>query len=114
MEAACRGAAVAGGITVGLLPGSKPEEGNPHLTVAIPTGLGEARNALVARAGRALIAIGGGYGTLSEIALALRLGRTVIGLGTWSAVTTEGQPADIVPARTPEEAVRLAMRGEEA
>lgn len=110
MEAACRGATAAGGTAVGLLPGGSPDEGNPYLTLAIPTGLGEARNALVARAGQAIIAIGGGYGTLSEIALGLRLGRTVIGLGTWSAVSPGGQPADIVIARSPVEAARLALR----
>lgn len=110
MEAACRGATAAGGTAVGLLPGGNPDEGNPHLTLAIPTGLGEARNALVARAGQAIIAIGGGYGTLSEIALGLRLGRTVIGLGTWTAVAPGGQPADIVLARSPDEAARLALR----
>ncbi|HET7010088.1 MAG TPA: TIGR00725 family protein [Anaerolineales bacterium] len=110
MEAVCRGAFEAGGMTIGLLPGSRREEGNSFLTIAIPTGLGEARNALVARAGRSLIAIGTGYGTLSEIALALRLGRLVIGLHTWSATAADGRPADIVTARTPEEAVSLALR----
>ena len=110
MEAACRGATGGGGMTIGLLPGGHLDEGNSYLTVAIPTGLGEVRNALVARAGRAMIAIGGGYGTLSEIALGLRMGRTVIGLGTWTAVAPGGEPADIVLARSPDEAVRLALR----
>jgi uncharacterized protein (TIGR00725 family) len=83
MEAACRGAAGAGGTTVGLLPGSERGDANPHVSVAVPTGLGEGRNALVVRAADAVIAVGGGYGTLSEIALALRAGTPVIGLDTW-------------------------------
>jgi uncharacterized protein (TIGR00725 family) len=83
MEAACRGARAAGGTTVGILPGLDRSAANPHLDLALPTGLGEARNALVVRAADAVIAIGGGYGTLSEIALALRAGKPVIGLDTW-------------------------------
>jgi uncharacterized protein (TIGR00725 family) len=86
MEAACRGAAGAGGITVGLLPGAERTDANPHVWLAIPTGLGELRNGLVVRAADVLIAVGGAgrsHGTLSEIALALKAGRPVIGLGTW-------------------------------
>jgi uncharacterized protein (TIGR00725 family) len=83
MEAACRGARGAGGTTLGLLPGADRADANSHVSVAVPTGLGEARNALVVRAADALVAIGGGYGTLSEVALALRAGKPVIGLGTW-------------------------------
>ena len=82
MEAACRGARERGGITLGILPGLDRAAANPHVSVALPTGLGEARNALVVRAADALIAVGGGYGTLSEIALALKAGKRVIGLGT--------------------------------
>jgi uncharacterized protein (TIGR00725 family) len=84
MAAACRGARQAGGITVGLLPGTDPAEANPWVQIAIPTGLGEARNALVVGAGRAVIAIGGEYGTLSEIAFALKAGKRVAGLRTWA------------------------------
>jgi hypothetical protein len=83
MEAACRGAKQAGGTTVGILPGLDRSQANPFVDVALPTGLGEARNVLVVRAADAVIAIGGGYGTLSEIALALKAGKRVIGLGTW-------------------------------
>jgi len=83
MAAACRGAAAAGGTTVGLLPGPDRAAANPWVSVAVPTGLGEARNALVVRAADAVVAVGGGYGTLSEIALALRLGRPVVGVSTW-------------------------------
>src|SRR5690606_9777670 len=83
MEAACRGARSAGGTTVGILPGSDRREANAFVDVAIATGVGEPRSGLVARSADALIAIGGAYGTLSEIALALRAGKRVVGLGTW-------------------------------
>jgi uncharacterized protein (TIGR00725 family) len=111
MEAACRGAIQAGGWTVGFLPGTQADAGNPFLSLAVPTGLAEARNVLVVRAGRALIAIGGGYGTLSEIALGLKLGRRVIGLSTWTAANAQSEPAGILTARSPEEAVELALEG---
>jgi uncharacterized protein (TIGR00725 family) len=109
MEAVCRGAAARGGITVGILPGSDRLEGNAFLTLALPTGMGQARNAIVVLAGQAVIAIGGGTGTLSEIGLALKAGRRVIGLGTWEARDAHGAPAEILVAASPEEAVRLAL-----
>ena len=83
MEAACRGAKEAGGTTIGILPGADRSAANPFVDVAISTGLGEARNALVVRAADAVVAVGGGYGTLSEIALALKAGKRVVGIGTW-------------------------------
>jgi uncharacterized protein (TIGR00725 family) len=83
MAAVCRGANSAGGLTIGLLPGTDRDEGNEWLTIAIPTGLGELRNGLVVRAADVVIAVGGAYGTLSEVALALKTGVRVIGLGTW-------------------------------
>jgi uncharacterized protein (TIGR00725 family) len=86
MAAACRGAKSVGGTTVGVLPETDPQRANPWVDVVIPTGLGEARNALVVRSAGAVVAIDGEYGTLSEIALALRTGVPVIGLGTWSLV----------------------------
>lgn len=106
MEAVARGASEAGGMCVGLLPGADSREGNRYLTLAIPTGLGHARNLLVVRAGVALVAIGGGYGTLSEIAFALTIGKTVIGLDTWSASSHQGVPADVIAVGTPEEALQ--------
>ena len=110
MESACRGAKSEGGVTVGILPGTSRADANDHVDVALPTGLGEARNALVARAGDALIAIGGGFGTLSEIGLALKMGTPVVGLGTWE-LHKGGEAADaITPAATPSEAVNLALR----
>ena len=83
MAAASRGATENGGTTVGILPGASREEANEWVTVAIPTGLGELRNGLVVRAADVVIAVGGAYGTLSEIALALRRGIDVIGVGSW-------------------------------
>jgi uncharacterized protein (TIGR00725 family) len=83
MEAACRGARGAGGTTVGILPGLDRGAANEFVDVAIATGLGEARNALVVRAVDALVAVGGSWGTLSEIALAMRTGVPVVGVGTW-------------------------------
>ena len=83
MAAVCRGAAAAGGTSIGLLPGVDRAAANPWVTYALPTGLGEARNACVVRSADVVIAISGGYGTLSEIALALRAGTPVVGLRTW-------------------------------
>lgn len=77
MEAACRGCAESGGWTVGILPGSEPGEANPWVRVPLATGMGEARNVLVVRAGEAVLAVGGSWGTLSEIAVARKLGRDV-------------------------------------
>jgi uncharacterized protein (TIGR00725 family) len=108
MEAACRGAKEAGGTTIGILPGTDRSEANPFVDVAIATGLGEARNAIVVRAADAVVAVSGGYGTLSEIGLALKMGRPVVGLGTWE-LGRGGQPVDAVTrAETPVEAVDLA------
>ncbi|MDP8214217.1 MAG: TIGR00725 family protein [Candidatus Euphemobacter frigidus] len=83
MEAVCRGAKTAGGCTVGILPGSRAEAANAHVDIPIPTGIGLARNAIVALAGEAVIAIDGSHGTLTEIAYALNFGKPVIGIQTW-------------------------------
>jgi uncharacterized protein (TIGR00725 family) len=83
MEAASRGAKLAGGQTVGILPGLDRSDANAFVDVAIPTGLGEMRNALVARAGQAVIAVGGAWGTLAEIAFARAAGKAVFGVGSW-------------------------------
>jgi uncharacterized protein (TIGR00725 family) len=84
MEAACRGARSRGGMTLGILPGDDREAANGWVEIAVTTGLGELRNGLVVRASDALVAIGGGHGTLSEVAFALKIGRPVVGLGTWA------------------------------
>jgi uncharacterized protein (TIGR00725 family) len=102
MEAACRGAKEARGTTVGILPGIDRNAANAFVDIAIPTGLGEARNALVVRAAEALVAVGGGYGTLSEIALALRAGKRVVGLDTWDIEGVER-------AESPEAAVDAVL-----
>jgi uncharacterized protein (TIGR00725 family) len=102
MEAVCRGAKDAGGTTVGLLPGLDRRDANPYVDVAVLTGLGEARNALVVRTADALVAVGGGYGTLSEIGLALRTGKRVVGLWTWEIDGIEA-------VSSPEEAVEAVL-----
>jgi uncharacterized protein (TIGR00725 family) len=102
MEAACRGAKEARGTTVGILPGTDRNAANAFVDIAIPTGLGEARNALVVRAADALVAVGGGYGTLSEIALALKAGKRVVGLDTWDIEGVER-------AESPEAAVDAVL-----
>jgi hypothetical protein len=84
MAAACRGAAEAGGMTVGILPGTDRAVANQWVRVALPTGLGELRNGLVVRAADVVVAVGGAYGTLSEVALALKTGVPVVGLRTWA------------------------------
>jgi uncharacterized protein (TIGR00725 family) len=110
MEAACRGARSRGGLTVGLLPGLDREAANGWVVVAVPTGLGEARNALVVRAADALVAIGGGWGTLSEIALALKAGLPVVGIGTWEPVLDGQVASGVVTADDPRLAVAEALR----
>lgn len=110
MEAAARGAEAIGGISIGILPGADRARANPHLTVAIPTGLGEMRNTLIVRAADALIAVEGEFGTLSEIAFALKTGVPVVGLRTWE-LTRAGRSVDAFPrVGTAEEAVAEALR----
>lgn len=109
MAAACRGAKAAGGTTVGILPSDDRSDANQWVDVAVPTGLGEGRNALVVRAADAVVAVAGEFGTLSEIALALRLGKPVIGLATWE-LSRNGRPVDaVVTAATPAEAAEKAV-----
>ena len=86
MEGASKGCSEAGGMTVGLLPGLKKESANRFIKVSIPTGQGEGRNLIVVRASDILVSIGGGYGTLSEIALALKTNKSVIGIETWKDI----------------------------
>jgi uncharacterized protein (TIGR00725 family) len=109
MEAAARGSERAGGVVIGILPGEDRRDANPHVSVALPTGMGEARNALIARTADAVIAVGGEFGTLSEIALALKMGKLVVGLDTWSVTRTGLAEDPIRRASSPEEAVALAL-----
>ena len=111
MEAACRGAREKGGTTVGILPGSDRRAANPYVGVAIATGLGEARNAVVVGCADAVIAVGGEFGTLSEIALALCAGKPVIGLRTWE-LRRRGEAVEaVVEAADAASAVALALEG---
>lgn len=104
MEAAARGAKAAGGLTIGILPGTDAAEANSSIDVALATGMGEMRNALIVRAAQAMIAIGGGWGTLSEIALARRTNTPVVGLH--DAFTSA---VEIHREAKPEDAVRWAL-----
>lgn len=103
MEAASRGAKRKGGITVGVLPGIEKADANPYIDYPIVTGLGEGRNLLVVRNSDVLIAFPGEFGTLSEIAFALKLGKPVVGLSTWDVSDK------IVQTKNPKEAVDLAL-----
>lgn len=111
MEAACRGAKSKLGMTIGLLPGQDRDDANGWVELAVPTGLGEARNGLIVRSADALVAIGGGWGTLSEIAFACKAGKPVVGVDTWQPAGPDGTPAEgIVRADGAHDAVALALR----
>jgi uncharacterized protein (TIGR00725 family) len=102
MEAACRGARQAGGTTLGILPGQDRVAANPYVDIAVATGINEARNLAIIRTADVLVAVGGSYGTLSEIGFALKAGKRVVGLKTWDI---EG----IEKADSPEAALKLAL-----
>jgi len=111
MRAASRGARAAGGSTIGILPGADAAEANEFVELAIPTGLGVVRNLVVVTAADAVVAVGGRHGTLSEIGLALRMGREVVGLGSWRIESDQriGGPR-LHRVRDPREAAQLALR----
>ena len=110
MEASCRGAKESGGLTVAILPTEDKGDANEFVDITIPTGMGEMRNALIVRAADALIAVGGGFGTLSEVAFALRTDKPVVGLGTWELLKN-GETVEAFPTTTsPSEAVELALK----
>ena len=105
MEAASRGARSRLGLTVGILPGSDASEANGWVEIPVATGLGQARNVVLVRSAKGIVAVGGGYGALSEIAFALRIERPVVGLGTWDitgveAVTTPAEAVERITALT--------------
>ena len=110
MEAACRGAKQAAGLTIGVLPGCERRGANPYVDIPIVTGMREARNIIVVSSGQAVIAVGGRFGTLSEIAHALKLGIPVVGLGSWQ-LSKEGwdKAGGMVPAADPADAVQKAL-----
>ena len=103
MEAASRGAHLAGGVTVGILPGPRADTANEYVRIPIVTDMGQARNVINVLSGDAVVALPGQEGTLSEIATALKSGIPIVALGAW------GDVAGVMPAATPEEAVRLAF-----
>lgn len=109
MEAASSGAAQAGGLVVGILPGENASEANRWVMLPIVTGLGEARNAVLMRTVQAVIAVGGEYGTLSEIAFALKFGKPVVGIHTWQATDGSGRPLPIHRVNTAAAAVASAI-----
>ncbi len=116
MSAAAEAAANAGGDVIGILMSTELEDANEHITHAVATGIGQARNLAVAASGDAVIAIGGEWGTLSEIAFARRLGRTVIALDSWRLIGrgAMAEAPGVEPATDPAEAVALALRAAEA
>ena len=109
MEAACRGAKSKDGLTVGILPGQDASMANPWVDIPIVTGIGEARNVIVVKSAQAVIAIGGSYGTLSEIAYALKSSIPVIGLNTWSLSRNKREDDSIIRVQTAGEAVDKAV-----
>lgn len=109
MEAVCRGAALAGGRTVGILPGHSSREANPYVEIPVVTGMSYARNVIVVKSAEAVIAIGGSYGTLSEIAHALQNGVPVVGLNTWALYRGRRKDKSIIPANSSAQAVKKAI-----
>lgn len=109
MEAASKGASEAGGTVIGVLPTLATDDANPYVSHPIATGVGEARNLAVVASGDAVIAVGGEWGTLSEIAYARKIGRPVVSLRSWPLRNRAGSDLGIVEAESPEEAVRAAF-----
>lgn len=109
MEAACKGASEAGGLTIGILPGDSRGDANPYVQIPIVTGIGYARNVAVVKSAQAVIAIDGSYGTLTEIGYALQSGIPVIGLKTWSLSMDGRADNNIIAADNPKEAVDKAI-----
>jgi uncharacterized protein (TIGR00725 family) len=109
MEAACKGASEAGGLTIGILPGESRRDANPYVKIPVVTGIGYARNVAVVKTSQAVIAIDGSYGTLTEIAYALQSGIPVVGLGTWSISIDGKADKNIITAESAGEAVDRAM-----
>jgi len=109
MESACRGAKSKGGLTIGILPGQDPSTANPWVDIPVATGIGEARNVAVVKSANAVIAIGGRYGTLSEIAYALKSNIPVIGLNTWSLLRNGREDDSIIEVKNAIEAVDKAI-----
>jgi len=109
MEAACRGASLNGGLTIGILPGNSREEANPYVQIPIISSIGFARNVMVVKSAQAVIAVGGAYGTLSEIAYALQSGLPVITLNSWSMSQNGKADGAVIKAGNALEAVKMAL-----
>lgn len=109
MESACRGAKEEGGMTIGILPTRSKQDANPYLDIAIPTGLGEARNLILVLSSDAVIAIDGSYGTLSEISFALLYKKPIFGIRTWRIQQEDREDKGIVFCFSPQEAVQKAI-----
>jgi len=104
MEAVCRGASDKGGHTIGILPGSSPDEANPWVENVIVTGMGTSRNRMIVLSGRVVVAVGGKYGTLSEVAYALQAEKPVCALGNWAGIV------GVIPVSSPEEAMDFIIK----
>jgi uncharacterized protein (TIGR00725 family) len=110
MEAACKGASKAGGLTIGILPGDSRKQANRYVQIPIVSGIGYARNVAVVKSSQAVIAVDGSYGTLTEIGYALQAGIPIIGLGTWSLAIEGKADKNIIPAKNAKDAVDKAMK----
>ncbi|NPV60374.1 MAG: TIGR00725 family protein [Actinobacteria bacterium] len=109
MEAACKGAREAGGTTIGILPGPFRSDANPYVDHAIATDMGQARNAIIVRTADAVVAVGGEYGTLSEIAMALKMGKKVVAISSWEIANKGVADEKIIRAAGPEEAAEAVL-----
>lgn len=109
MEAACRGAAIESGLTIGILPGEEPSDSNPYVQIPVATGVGYARNIAVVKSAQAVIAIDGDYGTLTEIGFALKSSIPIIGLKTWSLYRNGEEDRSIIKAEDAVDAVEKAI-----
>ena len=109
MEQACRGAREEGGTTIGVLPTGSRQDANPYVDFSIVTGLGEARNSVVARSSDGLVAVGGSYGTLSEIAFALKLCKPVAAINSWKLQRGDGKPVPLIRCTDAETAVQQVV-----
>ena len=110
MEDACRGACAEGGLTIGVIPGDDRKSANPYVQIPIVTGIGYARNVIIVKSAQAIIAVGGGYGTLTEIGYALDSKKPVIGLKTWKFSRNNQMDKSIIRARSAKEAVSKALK----
>jgi len=111
MEAVCRGARRCGGLTIGIIPSDERKDANPYVQIPIVTGMGVGRNVMLVKTADVLIAVGGEFGTLSEIAHALNLGKTVVGLRTWKLENAHTKPIpNLIEAKNPKDAVEKALK----